>query len=250
MYTYSTEFYKYLNQGAVESAAAVVPELLSILPCKITSVLDVGCGAGAWLSVWKKNSCQVTGLDGAYVEKSMLLIDDGEFHSQDLAKPFDQGRRFDLCQSLEVAEHIPAAASAQFVDTLCRSSDIVLFSAAAPGQGGENHINEQRYEYWQALFENNSYQMYDAVRVRITGNKNVMSWYRYNTFLFVNRSCLPEVHSQLSEFRIEPGQIPKDISPMLYKTWKLLMTAIPISYRTHMAVLKKILLNRMIRWTA
>ena len=75
MYTYSTEFYKYLNQGAVDSAAAVIPELRSILPCKINSVLDVGCGAGAWLSVWKKSGSQVTGLDGDYVTKSMLLID-------------------------------------------------------------------------------------------------------------------------------------------------------------------------------
>lgn len=249
MYKYNAEFYRYLNLGAEESAMGVVPELLSVLPCKIASVLDVGCGVGAWLSVWKRNGCQITGLDGEYVEKSMLLIDAEEFRSQDLAQPFDLGKRFDLTQSLEVAEHLPAAAAAQFVNSLCSSSDIVFFSAAAPGQGGENHINEQPYEYWQALFEQNSYQMYDPVRDRIADKKSVMPWYRYNTFLYVNRSCLPEVHLRLSEFRIEPGEIPKDKSPVLYQTRKNLINAIPVKYRTRVAVFKKKLLNGVLRFT-
>ncbi len=249
MYKYNAEFYKYLNLGAEESAMGVVPELLAVLPCKIASVLDVGCGVGAWLSVWKRNGCEVTGLDGEYVEKSMLLIDREEFHSQDLAKPFDLGRRFDLCQSLEVAEHIPAAAAAQFVKSLCGSSNIVLFSAAPPGQGGENHINEQPYEYWQALFERNDYQMYDPVRDRIADKKSVMPWYRFNTFLYVNRTCLPEVHLQLSEFRINPGQIPKDKSPISYKTRKILTNAMPVKIRTQIAVLKKKMLNSMLKRT-
>jgi 2-polyprenyl-3-methyl-5-hydroxy-6-metoxy-1,4-benzoquinol methylase len=248
MYQYNEEFYRYLNLGAEDSAMGVIPELLSVLPCTITSVLDVGCAAGAWLSVWKKNGCEVTGLDGEYVERSMLLIDADEFRSQDLAQPFDLGRRFDLCQSLEVAEHIPATAAAQFIRSLCASSDIVFFSAAAPGQGGENHINEQPYKYWQALFEQNSYQMYDPVRDKIAGKKSVMPWYRFNTFLYVNRACLPEVHERLAEFRIEPGQIPKDKSPVSYRARKALTNAIPVKYRTRIAVLKKKSLNTMLKW--
>ena len=33
-----------------------------------------------------------------------------------------------------------------------RHSDIVLFSAAPPGQGGHGHVNERSYEYWRGEF--------------------------------------------------------------------------------------------------
>jgi hypothetical protein len=45
-------------------------------------------------------------------------------------------RRFDLVQSLEVAEHITPAASEAFVEDLARHAErFVLFSAAPPGKG-------------------------------------------------------------------------------------------------------------------
>jgi SAM-dependent methyltransferase len=248
-YTYNESFYRYLNQGAVTSADVVINSLISLLPCKIGSVLDVGCAAGAWLSIWKANGCQVTGLDGDYVEESMFLIDPSEFTARDISQPFDLGKRFDLCQSLEVAEHIPESAAIQFVESLCRASDIVLFSAAPPGQGGENHINEQPYEYWQALFDQRDYQMYDAIRRTVGTDKNVMPWYRYNIFLFVKRSSLPEVHERLSAYRIEPGEMPEDTSPLFYRVRKRVMAALPNKQQTQLAVLKKKVINGVLRWT-
>lgn len=248
MYKYNADFYQYLNQGAVDSARGVIPEVRNLLPAEITSILDVGCGAGAWLSVWKSFGCNVIGLDGDYVEKSAMMIDAEEFHIQDLSQPFDMSRRFDLCQSLEVAEHLPASAAAQFIKTLCSTSDVVLFSAAPPGQGGENHINEQPYEYWQALFEQNSYQMYDAIRPRIANNKKVMPWYRYNVFLFVNKARLPDAHSRLAAYRIDSAHPPEDTSPLHYKAQKYLMNAIPIKHRTALAVLKKKIVNNLVKW--
>lgn len=248
-YTYNAEFYKYLNRGALTSAEVIVNGLVGMLPCKIGSVLDVGCAAGAWLSIWKKNGCQVMGLDGDYVDQSMLLIDPSEFHVRDISKPFDLNQRFDLCQSLEVAEHIPGSSSTIFVDSLCRASDIVLFSAAPPGQGGESHINEQPYAYWQGLFEQMDYQMYDSVRRKYGKDRHVMPWYRYNIFLFVRKSRLPEVHEKLVEHRIEPGQIPEDISPLHYKIRKHLTAALPNEKQTQLAVFKKKIMNNVLRWT-
>jgi len=248
-YTYNESFYKYLNQGAVTSAEVVVKSLISLVPCTINSVLDVGCAAGAWLSIWKKNGCEVTGLDGDYVGESMFLIDESEFQVTDISKPFSLEKTFDLCQSLEVAEHIPAAASEQFVDCLCRTSDIVLFSAAPPGQGGENHINEQPYEYWQSLFEERGYQMYDAVRRAISDNKAVMPWYRYNIFLFVKKSSLPDVHERLHQYRIEPEQVPEDTSPLHYRLRKFLTASLPEKQQTNLAIAKKKFINGIFRYT-
>lgn len=247
MYQYNADFYRSINNGAVRSARATIPALTQSLPIHINTVLDVGCGVGAWLSVWKENGCQVTGLDGDYVDRSMLMIDSCEFHARDLARPFQMPARFDIAQSLEVAEHLPASAAAQFVESLCSASDMVLFSAAPPGQGGENHINEKPYTYWKTLFEQRGYRMYDVVRDSILDNPHVMPWYRYNTFLFINKTQLPAVHTSLSQYLIEPGEVPKDKSPKLYQARKRLIKLIPTQYSTQIAVLKKKILTRKFR---
>src|SRR6266852_8889948 len=134
MYEYNDDFYRYLASFAARSARVVVPRLLASLPLR--SVVDFGCGQGAWLSVWRSAGVSVVGVDGPYVDPSQLLIDATAFHAADLAEPIDLGRRFDLVQSLEVAEHLSASRARRFVDTLTAHGSCVLFSAAVPGQGG------------------------------------------------------------------------------------------------------------------
>jgi hypothetical protein len=51
--------------------------------------------------------------------------------------------RFDLALCLEVAEHLPAAAGDSLVRRLASVGARILFSAAIPGQGGRNHVNEK-----------------------------------------------------------------------------------------------------------
>jgi hypothetical protein len=99
-------------------------------------------------------------------------------------------------QSLEVAEHVPATAAQTFVDCLVAHAPVVLFSAAVPGQGGDNHVNEQPYEYWRSLFADRGYRMYDFLRPQIVGTK-AAHWYRYNTFLFATRSVPAQIESSL-----------------------------------------------------
>jgi hypothetical protein len=52
----------------------------------------------------------------------------------------------------EVAEHLPANVASQLVSHLVSLSDVILFTAATPGQGGRHHLNEQPHSYWVALF--------------------------------------------------------------------------------------------------
>src|SRR5262249_14104781 len=82
----------------------------------------------------------------------------------DISKPLDCERRFDLAICLEVAEHLPSDCAADLVTNLCNAADVVLFSAATPGQGGTRHINEQRPSYWSHLFSRNGYRCLDAIR--------------------------------------------------------------------------------------
>lgn len=239
MYEYDDDFYRYINQGSTDSAGVVIPALLGLLPGSIGSVLDVGCGAGAWLSVWKRFGARVAGVDGDYVNRQALLIEDEEFFPADLAEGFTLNEKFDLVQSLEVAEHLPSRSATGFVESLCRHADIVMFSAAPPGQGGENHVNEQPYDYWRKQFQRQGFDMYDPLRLAVRGKMEVKPWYRYNTFVYVRRISPPELRSSLERFRIRDDQHIRDMSPPLYRIRKRIVRMLPVSAGTLLATLKK-----------
>jgi SAM-dependent methyltransferase len=171
------------------------------------SVVDVGCGIGTWLSVFKANGVRkVLGIDGEYVDRKQLHIPEQEFITADLENPFDLNEKFDLAICLEVAEHLRPDAAVIIVNTLCNLSDKILFSAALPKQGGQNHLNEQSFEYWKKLFNDKGYLWKDVFRERIWMNKNIDWWYRQNMFLiekldnkpiqqdFINDYYHPELH--------------------------------------------------------
>ncbi len=239
MYQYDEEFYQYINRGAFNSANRVLPALIAVLPDPVQSVLDVGCGAGAWLNVWKTHGAEVVGLDGDYVNGEQLMVDREEFVVADLSKGFNLDRRFTIVQSLEVAEHLPEITAKKFVESLCHHSDMILFSAAPPGQGGENHINEQPYEYWRELFLERGYDMYDPVRPAVLSDSDVKPWYRYNTFLYVAENCKPKLRDALSVYRVAGGEPVRDLSPRMYQLRKRLICMLPSGMSTYLATLKK-----------
>ena len=103
---------------------------------------------------------------------------------------FNLERQFDLAQSLEVAEHLPQARAATFVSDLVAHAPVVLFSAASPGQGGENHINEQPAEYWRKLFRQHDYFAIDCLRPLLARMPNIPVWYRYNICLLYTSRCV------------------------------------------------------------
>jgi 2-polyprenyl-3-methyl-5-hydroxy-6-metoxy-1,4-benzoquinol methylase len=71
---YDNKFFDGQREFALRSARIVVPVLLKII--KPASVVDVGCGHGAWLRAFQENGVKVIkGLDGSYIDQSQLLID-------------------------------------------------------------------------------------------------------------------------------------------------------------------------------
>lgn len=169
--------------------AVIVPILSDLLEFK--SVLDVGCGIGTWLSVFKETAgIEILGLDGDYVDRQLLKknISLEYFRSQDLTASFSLGKKFDLALCLEVAEHLPPSSADNLVDSLCRHADQIVFSAAVPDQGGQNHLNEQWPSYWVEKFNKQGFEVYDLIRPLIWNNSSVDSWYRQNILVFSKKA--------------------------------------------------------------
>ena len=187
--TYDPAYYELVVQDSLSAAQQVVPAVLSLVNPR--SVVDVGCGVGTWLSVFRERGvADVLGIDGSYVQPRMLLIPEECFLARDLTKLTGLGRRFDLAISVEVAEHLPAKHAGSFIDQLIGLSDIVLFSAAIPGQGGFHHINEQWQDHWRRLFAARGYAAVDCIRHQFWQNPEVTWYYSQNMFLYVKRQLL------------------------------------------------------------
>lgn len=186
---YTEKFFSDQKDWSLNSAREIVPLVLKYVQPK--SVVDVGCGLGTFLSVFKEHGIQdILGIDGEYVEKSMLLISQEKFQPMDVSKPFHVNRTFDLAVSLEVAEHISQDAAIPFVDSLTKLAPVILFSAAIPFQGGTNHINEQWPEYWAELFNQKGFIPIDAIRPQIWKNEKVAFWYAQNILMFADITYL------------------------------------------------------------
>jgi SAM-dependent methyltransferase len=242
VHEYGPDFYRFLASFAVRSAQRIVPKLTAAIP--VRSVADFGCGQGAWLSVWAAAGASVTGVDGPYVDREHLMIDPGAFRVADLAEPIDLGRQFDLVQSLEVAEHLPAAKAAQFVDTLTAHGPCVLFSAAVPGQGGENHLNEQPLGYWRAIFRARGYMAFDYLRPLLLDDSAIARWYRYNTMLYVRGDAVASLPERLRTCRVPDGQELRNYWPLPYRLRNAVVKRLPSSLASRAARAKAMLAAR------
>lgn len=220
---YDTEFQNFLVQTSTVSASKIVPYILDLVRPK--SVVDVGCGIGAWISKFRDlgNLDDYLGIDGDYIDKNILLIDAARFMPRNLEQvPFDCGKSFDLAVSLEVAEHLSEDKALPFVETLTGLAPVVLFSAAIPWQGGTNHINEQWPDYWAEKFAAFDYVPIDCLRRKFWNDKEVSWWYSQNIILYVKKDRLSGYPD------LEKLRDPEDAAPL-----PLVHPNIWSYYRTH-----------------
>jgi hypothetical protein len=178
-------------------------------------------------------------VDGGYVNPASLLIPPGDFIARDVSRPFDLGTRFDLVQCLEVGEHVDSSASKTLVENLVRHGDVVLFSAAVPGQGGENHVNEQPYEFWRAIFAESRYSPYDFLRPRVAEFRDVEIWYRHNLMLYVADRARSGLAQEVVQTRIPDGSPIVDMSSAGYRFRNRLLATLSVSWISRLAILKR-----------
>lgn len=194
---YSKRFFEHIRATSFNSAVAAAPKILEIYPAR--SIIDVGCGIGAWLKAFSDlGVARIAGLDGDYVDRSQLMIPPDCFANCNLDEPIDVADvyrrfgnhvRFDLALSLEVGEHLPPARAISLVSDLCALSDVVLFGAAIPFQGWQRvHVNEQWQSYWADKFFRNGYDAFDALRPLIWSSPEIAYFYKQNAIFYAKRA--------------------------------------------------------------
>lgn len=151
-------------------------------------VIDWGCANGEYLLPFLMHQCQIQGVDAEPTAGSKIP---DNFYCADLRQPIQCGGRFDLAICLEVGEHLQPEFADQLVENVANSADVILWSAATPGQGGYMHHNEQPKEYWLAKFFALGYVLHplnDLVRSEIKDNPlfTTTDWLINNTYLFTN----------------------------------------------------------------
>lgn len=244
LYHYGDDFFAYQQIGSLSSARAVAPIVKRDL--RPTSILDVGCGAGAWVLAYGESGvADVAGVDASYVRPDRLMFDPSRFQAVNVAGVFRMGRSFDMAQCLEVAEHLDPAASKTLVDNLVAHAPVVLFSAAPPGQGGENHINERPYEYWRDMFQAHGYALFDFLRPQIRLRRGVENWYRYNMLMFAREDAAAAFSPAVAATRIAPHAPVPDVAPLGWRIRRRAVAALPTGVVTRLASVKhRLVLHR------
>ena len=211
----------YIHDTQVHNLQApkeIVPILIKMFSPK--SVVDVGCGLGTFLRVFKENGItNILGIDGPWVDKTLLFenISPVFFLETNLNEELHLAKKFDMALCLEVAEHLHKDNANNIVSTLTNLSDVIVFSAAIPSQGGQNHINEQWPTYWLNLFSQHGYNEYDILRPIFWNRDDIFFWYKQTMFVLVKEGSSAEtLVKKVSES--VPKTIYSIVHPDLYLT--------------------------------
>ncbi len=179
MHTYWREEY--------EIIATLLHDLLDF-----SSVIDFGCGNGFILARFLQLGKTVRGVDGSQAALEALADGLRPFVAQqDLTIPFELGE-FELAICTEVAEHLEWRFADALVDNICaHASRWIYFTAALPGQGGHQHINEQPHEYWIEKFRERGCELdtglTELLRQQLRDAIHTIWWFPQNSMIFRRR---------------------------------------------------------------
>ena len=122
------------------------------------TVVDVGCGTGLLLQSLEASGIRILGLENAAAAISTCRRRGIRVEKFDIENEPARDWDADLVVCTEVAEHLPSSCADRFVDLLTSISKNIVLSAAVPGSGGTDHVNEQPNEYWIAKLRRRGYE--------------------------------------------------------------------------------------------
>lgn len=154
-----------------------------------SSLIDVGCGIGDYVSGFLMSSVNAFGIEGSKNCIPYLAAPENRIFIKDIREIIDVGW-YNVALCLEVLEHIEEEFADTVVYNLNNMSDKILTSAAPPGQGGHYHVNCQEKKYWVEKFAKYGFERDESVEERIkkewalVKNKREMSAYYKNLMYF------------------------------------------------------------------
>jgi SAM-dependent methyltransferase len=155
------------------------------------SVLDVGCGTGALVAILQSWGIRSQGLEQSEAALEVCQARGLDVRKFDLEHDELVKEETDVVVSLEVAEHLPEPVADRYVDLLCRGNVAVL-TAAQPGQGGTDHVNEQPHSYWISKFANRRFLYAEKLTEKLKSNwqnQGVATFYVQNLMVFRHASA-------------------------------------------------------------
>lgn len=111
----------------------------------IGCVLDIGCGPGHALEVFRELGCEVTGIEG-------VPQDDPDIITHDYTTgPTPIAGGTDLVWCCEFLEHLEERYLPNVIPDL-QAGRYVMVTHAFPGQAGHHHVNCRTPDYWLGFF--------------------------------------------------------------------------------------------------
>lgn len=131
------------------------------------TMLDVGCGDGTWVRIYRSLGCNAFGVDQIADKEGNAFL-----HRCNLVNKYLLSTPVDLITCLEVAEHLHPSAHSTLCETLCDNlaegrGNLLIFSSAHPGQGGSIHISERPAPYWHKEFHLRGLNYRDDLTTRL-----------------------------------------------------------------------------------
>lgn len=177
--------------GSNSSAEIVLKEVWKMVAP--TGVLEVGYTDTHWQRAAQALGAQsMTGvwdpLVGVECESSEFFTSiQCAIETEDWRTQFSVEKQFDLVISLKAAAILSAERTPFFIEALCESSDLVLFSGSLPGLANAKITSTQSLFDWNAIFQEHNFACFDILRPALWDNPDVEWQFLQNALLFARR---------------------------------------------------------------
>ena len=148
---------------------------------KATSVVDLGCGMGYYVKIFKENNINASGFDG---NPNTPELTNGMCNILDLSNPIKFDKPYNWVMSLEVGEHLPKKYEDIFISNLHMNNESgIVLSWAVKGQPGDGHVNCQNNDYIKNKICSLGYTN-DSDAENILRSKSSLWWFKNTIMVF------------------------------------------------------------------
>ena len=186
---YDATFHKNIQSDEIPQAKRIAEYVH--LHVKPSNIIDFGCSTGLYLQEIKQKMPPNTDLVGyEFSEDAIKHAVFDNIKQVDLTHPLviqkKEGKTLGIC--LEVLEHIDDQYWKPVLTNITKLCDVIIFSAAHPGQGGTGHINCRPKIDWIRRFHSLGWVVdhdYSTHFIEYMKSGYHMGWLRMNVIVLV-----------------------------------------------------------------